>query len=208
MTKPFLIALLSCSLLAAFDTQAAQQTGCELDRARMLSLDEQQFDQDMDGGWRSLAAKRGCDLVAADLIRDWRDKHRSSAGLLVWHEAQLRANAGQTQEAISLMAQSRRAPGVADGAGWNVYVDATIAFLRKDRAALEQARAQLAAIRPPAGEDAPIVVVDGYFDVDLGNGKTHKMRWPPNIDIVEGLIRCFDKPYVEAYGGDCQPRST
>lgn len=208
MTNRFLIALLSCSLLAAFDTRAAQQAGCALDRARALSLDERQFDQDMDGGWRMLAARRGCDLAAADLIRDWRHKHRSSAGLLIWHEGQLRANAGQTQEAISLMAQSRRAPGVPDGAGWNVYVDATIAFLRRDLAALEQARLQLAAIRPPAGKDAPVVVVDGYFDVDLGNGKTHKMRWPPNIDIVEGLIRCFDKPYVEAYGGQCQPRPT
>jgi len=208
MTNRLLIALLSCSLLAAFDTQAAQQTGCTVDRARTLSLNEEQFDQDMDGGWRMLAAKRGCDLVAADLIRDWRHQHRSSAGLLIWHEGQLRANAGQTQEAVLLMKQSRRAPGVPDGAGWNIYVDATIAFLRKDLAALEQARSQLAAIRPPVGKDAPIVVVDGYFDVDLGDGKTQKMRWPPNIDIVEGLIRCFDKPYVEAYGGQCQPRPT
>lgn len=209
MTHRLLIVLLSCSLLASWGAQARQQAlspGCTYDRERLLSLNEEQFDQDMDGGWRMIAARRGCDLAAADLIRDWRQKHASSAGLLIWHEGQLRANAGQTQEAIALMAQTRRAPGVPDGGGWNVYVDATLAFLRKDRPALEKARSQLAAIQPPGGKDAPITVVDGYFDVDLGNGKTHKMRWPPNIDVVEGLIRCFDRPYVEAYGGECQPR--
>jgi hypothetical protein len=30
------------------------------------------------------------------------------------------------------------------------------------------------------------------------------MRWPPNIDVVEGLVRCVGRPYAEAYGA-CRP---
>jgi hypothetical protein len=209
MTNRFLIALLSCSLLVPFDAQALEQAsgaGCEVDRARVLALDEQQFDQDMAGGWRAIADKPGCSQAAADLIRDWRQKHGVSPGLLVWHEAQLRASAGQTPEAIALMTQARRGPGVPDKSGWNIYVDASVAFLRKDMAALQQQRAKLAAVAPPSGPNAPVTVVDGYFDIDMGNGETMKMRWPPNIDVVDGLIACFDKPYAEAYRSECQPR--
>ena len=209
MINCFLIALLSCSLLASFDAHAAGQaagTGCEVDRARMLALDEAQFDQDMTGGWRALADKPGCNPAAADLIRDWRQKHGVSPGLLIWHEAQLRASADQTLEAIALMTQARRGPGVPDKSGWNIYVDASIAFLRKDMAALQQQRTKLAAVAPPSGPNAPVTVVDGYFDIEMGNGETMKMRWPPNIDVVDGLIACFDKPYAEAYRSECQPR--
>lgn len=209
MTNHLLIALLSCSLLASVDAHAREQrpgTACGVERERLLALDERQFDQDMAGGWRAVADKPGCNVAAADLIRDWRRKHGVSPGLLIWHEAQLRATAGQTPQAIALMAQARRGPGVPDKSGWNIYVDASIAFLRKDMPALRQERAKLAAVAPPSGPGAPVAVVDGYFDIDMGNGQTMKMRWPPNIDVVDGLIACFDKPYAEAYRSECQPR--
>lgn len=125
---------------------------------------------------------------------------------MVWHEAQLRAFAGQSAQAAALMEQTR-APEATDRMGWNPYVDATIAFLRKDRRALEQAHARLAAVPPPIGEGIP-PVIDGYMQVDMSDGTTRKMRFPQNIDVVEGLAQCFDKSYAEAYSSDaCRPRA-
>ncbi|MEM1246425.1 MAG: hypothetical protein AAGK22_08635 [Acidobacteriota bacterium] len=31
-----------------------------------------------------------------------------------------------------------------------------------------------------------------------------EMQWPPNLDVVDGLLRCFDRPYAEAYGASCR----
>jgi len=178
---------------------------CDVDRTRLLALDETQFDQDMSGGWRALAAKPGCNLAAADLLRDYRQAHRNEAGILYWHEGQLRAFAGQSQEAIALMERSRK-PAAADRGGWNPYVDATIAFLRKDRAALDNARLKLAAVQPPIGKGAP-PVIDGFMEVDFADGQKRKIRWPPNIDVVEGFVHCFDKPYGAAYASECRLRA-
>lgn len=212
MTKRLPLLLLCALCLAACGTTpranvartaAPAAPSCDIDRARVLALDEDKFDQDMDGGWRVLADKPGCQLTAADLPRDYRQHHKNEAGLLYWHEAQLRAFNGQPEQAIALMEHARK-PLDADRAGWNPYVDATIAFLRRDRAALEQARVKLAAVRPPKVEGAP-VVKGGFFEVDLGNGKMQKFPWPPNIDLVDGLINCFDKSYTEAYAFACRP---
>jgi hypothetical protein len=49
-------------------------------------------------------------------------------------------------------------------------------------------------------------VVDGYMALDFGDGQKRKIRWPPNIDVVEGLQHCFDKPYAEAYRDECRVR--
>lgn len=163
----------------------------------MLALDQDKFDQDMTGGWRALAAKPGCDLAAADLLRDYRLAHGLEASILYWHEGQLRASAGQTDQAIALLARSYRGPG--GKFGWNEYVDASIAFLRRDRAAFDDAWRRLAAIAPMPG------VKDGYLEVTMANGSMHKSRWPMNIGVVEGFAQCFDKPYREAYSSACRP---
>ncbi|WP_202412637.1 hypothetical protein [Duganella lactea] len=165
-------------------------------------MEEKQFDQDMSGGWRALAYKPGCSIVAADLLRDYREVHHSDSGILFWHEAQVRASAGQYPEAVALMKRAYK-PADADKAGWNPYVDATIAFLLRDRTALEQAKAKLAAVQPPAGSGLP-PVVNGYIELDLPDGSKNRFRWPLNIDVVEGLENCFDKPYVDAYEDVCR----
>lgn len=175
---------------------------CSYDRKRILGLEEGQFDQDSAGGWRELSSRPGCDLIAADLIRDYRKEHGMESGLLYWHEAQLRAVAGHSKEAVSLMKLARK-PVKEDRAGWNLYVDATIAFLRRDRVALRQARSKLASVPPPIGENIP-PVVNGFMEVEMDNGPLTKIRWPPNIDVVEGLENCFDKPYVVAYETECR----
>jgi len=203
MPQPAPAILLSCLLLAPCGValaQASAPTDCHVDRARLLALDEQRFDQDMAGGWRELASRPGCNLAAADLVRDYRQAQRNEAGLLVWHEAQLRAFGGQALAAATLMERARK-PADADRAGWNPYVDATVAFLRRDRAAFDKARAVLAAVPVPVGKDIP-PVVNGFMEIDGPDGQKRQMRWPPNIDVVDGLRHCFDKSYEEAYGSD------
>ena len=187
---------------------SAQETpakNCAYDRARMLALDENQFDQNLSGGRRTLSSTPGCELAAADLLHDYREAHHKDSGLLYWHEAQVRAFAGQYKEAIALMQHSYK-PIEHDRAGWNPYVDATIAFLRKDSGALEQARVKLATVPPPPKDADMPPLINGYMEMKLPDGTTHKFRWPPNIDIVEGLQKCFGMPYVEAYKDTCRSK--
>lgn len=197
----FSIFAISCSLAHAQD---AASKSCTFDRARLLALDENQFDQDMSGGWRAISRMPGCSLAAADLLRDYREAHHTAAGMLFWHEAQIRADAGQYPEAIALMKRAYK-PADVDKAGWNLYVDATIAFLSRNREALEQAKAKLAAVEPIVADGVP-PVIDGYFEADMADGSKMKFRWPLNIDVVEGLANCFNKPYAEAYADECRPR--
>ena len=187
------------------DQGGDQVASCRYDRDKLLSLDEQAFDQDMSngGGWRSVAAVPGCDLAAAVLLRDYRAAHKSSSTTLAWHEGQLRANAGQTDEAVVLMNASRK-PKEVDLAGWNHYVDATVAFLEGDREALLAARERLARV-PPSPDLPP--VKDGYIELSIGDGQVAKMRWPPNVDVVDGLIKCFGQEYKVAYGASCRAPS-
>lgn len=149
-----------------------------------MALDQRAFDQDMDGGWRALARDSACRIVAADLIRDYREAHSLTAPILFWHEGQMRAEAGQTEMAIVLFDRSRHD----DRFGWNLYVDASIAFLRRDRDALQRARDALAALPRPAG-----------FQSTDTNGRPINLAWPPNLNVVDALIRCFGRPYAEAY---------
>jgi len=165
---------------------ALQPDPCAVDDRAMLALGLDAFDQDMDGGWRALARQPGCEARAADLIRDYRAFAQRRIGLLYWHEAQLRANLGETSAAVALMERARKP----DDSAWNFYVDASIAFLRGDRAALARAREGLAAL--PAPED--------FREQVLPNG--YRVRWPMNLDAVDALVRCFGRPYRDAYGSN------
>lgn len=174
----------------AFLLMASMVTGpaakpCGYDREKMLALDERTFDQDGKTGWRILEENPRCYVAAADIIRDYRKAHHSSASILFWHEGQMRASAGQTKAAIPLFEKSRKQP---DPAGWNLYVDGTIAFLRHDRHALQAARDRLAALPTPADWHA------------VGpDGKPFPIKWPPNLNVLDGLLKCFDRSYDEAY---------
>lgn len=208
MGKCIWIVVLALALLSSCGTPKPAaikaRAQCSFDRARLMALDQQHFDQDTKGGWRAVAHRSGCMSIAADLIRDYRQAHHSQSSTLYWHEAQLRANAGDYKQAIPLMEQSRE-PKKKDFIGWNDYVDATIAFLRKDRAALADARAKLAAVHVKPGSGFP-PAKNGFVEVRFGNGMLRKVRWPFNLDVVDGLIHCFDKSYKVAYGGKgCRP---
>jgi hypothetical protein len=173
-------------LLAAAVAAAPPSNPCAYDRERLLALDEHAFDQDMQGGWRTLAFKSQCSLVAADLLRDYRAAHHSTSSILLWHEGQLRADAGQTRAAIALFEKSRKGGEDAD---WNLYVDGTIAFLERDRPGLVTARNSLAALPRPAD-----------FKPTGPDGKPLNIAWPPNLNVLDGLLACFGRSYDKAYG--------
>lgn len=168
---------------------AAAAPDCGYDRAEMMALSQNAFDQNMNGGWRALSM-RGCEAEAADLIRDWREANapEANASILYWHEGQLRANLGQSAAAIMLFERSRKSVVEDRGMGWNLYVDGSIAFLRHDRSAFDASRAALAALPKPAG-----------FDPRGPDGKPVAIPWPMNLNVLDGFARCWNKPYKQAY---------
>lgn len=186
VSLPILLALAGPALAA--DTPADV---CVPDRVALLALDGQAFDQDLNGGWRSIAYKPGCETAAADLLRDYRAAHPQEPDrILYWHEGQLRAMTGDTAGALPLLDHSRDPRDTSRAQAWNAYVDATLAFLRHDRPALLAARDRLSHVpRPPEPDET---------------GSAMKMvAWPMNMGVVDGLVACFSKPYADAYGGAC-----
>jgi len=161
---------------------------CAVDNAAMMALGVHAFDQDLEGGWRAVANRPGCEDEAADLIRRYREFIQSRMGILYWHEGQLRAGLGEKEAAIALFNKARRSD--ADEYGWNHYVDASIAFLRRDRPALEAARARLA--------KSKVFDTSGIPSLRVRPGPQR----PMNLDVVDAFLQCFDRPYEEAYGSD------
>ena len=168
---------------------------CSYDREAMLAMDLQAFDQQQDAGWRALQA-RGCLAEAAELLAAYQAAHPEEAGLLAWHEGQLRAMLEQRDAAIALFEASRK-DEAEDFQGWNAYVEASIAFLQNDRPALEAARERLAGVPKPEGMK---------LTMEQPDGKVLEMAWPPNLNVVDGLIDCFGKTYKEAYNAPCRSR--
>jgi hypothetical protein len=165
----------------------------------MLALPPDRFDQDQAGGWRPLGARPGCAAAAADLLEAYRKAHWGTLSPLqlhtnYWHEGQQRAFAGQPERAIPLLMEGVP-PSAHDVADNHDYALATIAFLLHDRRGLVAARQRLARTPAPADwtrDRAAMKAQLGYAPA-----------WPPNLDIVDGLVSCFGRPYREAYGRSC-----
>lgn len=198
-----IIAMLS-AVAAAAPSITAQPAApaaptCAVDTARMIQLTYEDFDQNPSKGWRSVSRRPECRVAAADLIREYRTANWGKLlphqlHLNYWHEGQLRAFGAQVDRAIPLLLAGAN-PDSIDG--FPHYAMATVAFLQRDLAALRAARVRLAAL-PEAT----------WFKEAKTRGQIGKdMKWPPNLDVVDGLIACFDKPYSEAYGHpNCRPR--
>ena len=190
----------TAGLLAASLFASAAAAECREADAAMLAMPLHDFDQ-TEAGWRSLDAK-GCERQTADAILQYRTANAQALGdegeTLVWHEGQLRASAGETGEAIRLMLIGRERESDAT----QPYTDATIAFLRRDRAALLAARERLVALpMPEAFARASARYAASYPDLP-------PLRWPLNLNIVDGLIACFDRPYREAYACEAASEGT
>ena len=61
---------------------ARASADCSYDREALMALDEHSFDQDLAGGWRKLADIPDCREIAADLVRDYRESHHLTSGIL------------------------------------------------------------------------------------------------------------------------------
>lgn len=163
----------------------------------MLALDRTAFDQTLpNGGWRSLY-ERGCYAEAAELIRTWRHKKRDHASILYAHEGQMRAYAGQTEDAIALLLLTYKPMDRDSRFGWNFYMDGSIAFLKRDREGLSKAIERLKQI-PDRDTTERMVREDGT---------PIKITWPPNLDVLEAFERCWERTFAEAYGSDACRKS-
>jgi len=143
-----------------------------------LNQDYRSFNKDPNSGWRKVAQEEGF-AEAGDLIDRYLKKHKdlgsSQTVNLNFHAGQMFAFANNYETALERFKNAKYDPepeGIP--IRWNAYVDSTIAFLKKDKIKLLECRNQIA--------NGPKI-----------SGKI------PNLDVVDSLIKNFDKPYFEAY---------
>ncbi|MBO9518842.1 MAG: hypothetical protein J7493_12310 [Porphyrobacter sp.] len=157
------------------------------------------FDQTEGKGWRPLYDAH-CFTEAAELLREWQVRHRgdfdptkpmdrSILEFLPWHEAQMWASGGRNDVALPMFESTHKTGEGSLVVAWNHYVDGTLAFLRRNRPALETAIAELAVVPKPPGWD----------NARGADGQPISMAWPQNLDVLQGLLRCWDQPYAVAY---------
>jgi len=142
-------------------------------------------------GWRQLALE-GRFKEAAELIDRYLKRHKnldvSQFANLHFHAGQLYAFADRNDVALERFQKAKYDPipevdpvqMKAFFEEWNIYVEATIAFIKKDRIKLLECRTQMANI-------------------------PNISREMSNLSVVDSLIRNFGKPYFEAFGA---PRET
>lgn len=111
--------------------------------------------------------------------------------MLPFHTGQLFALAGEHAEAIQWM-EKGYSNGKSDPINWNAFVDANVAFLKHDYKALLNQRNLI-------DQEPPMTDRPGVPKWAVGK----KM----NLDVVDGFIACFEKPYDVAYGDECRRRS-
>jgi len=191
------------------DAQAFIDCGVtDAEFTRLMDLPQKAFDQDMDGGWRVIANKDNCYSVAGYLIEDYIEKYAiepyTGDNILFWHVGQMHANADDYERAKLFFSKSYL-PGLPPqqhGYEWALYAEGTVAFLDKDRPALEEAIDKLAKIPVDPERIAAVKKMqDENPNVSFPEGFPEK---PLNLIALEGLLGCFDAPYSQAYGKRCK----
>ena len=194
-----ILSFLAALSAASTSHAVAADPECTYDPETELARDAVSFDQTEGQGWRPLY-DAGCYIEAAGLLRDWRALHEgefersdprqaSLARILLWHEGQMWAFAQDNETALPLMQQAYQEEDTIHDRAWNRYVDGTLAFLRRDREALDTATAELAAVPQPPG----------WASAVGQDGKPISLPWPQNLDVLQGLARCWDETYATAY---------
>lgn len=163
------------------------------ERAAMLELDVNSFDQTEGQGWR-LIADRGCYSEAAELIAEYRAQ-ADDPKIARQHQVQMHAAAEEREQAIALLDEL-----IADdktNEEWEMlhYRRATRAFLASDLEALKDSRADLATLPMPQG------FADAVERFERDYPEFPSPKWPPNLDVVDAFLACFDDSYNEAYSG-------
>ncbi|MFQ5347585.1 MAG: hypothetical protein ACE5ED_07045 [Rhodothalassiaceae bacterium] len=198
-----LFAVAAMMAVAAAQAQALGAGECripEAERERLLALDTEAFDRTANGGWRPWF-EAGCLADTAALIEAYLAAHPDTAGAapeLRFHAAQVHAFRGDYAAARAHLRQAtypedRRDPSRPDA--WNVYMRATDAFLARDRDALT------GLYRLMGGEEEAAAEPHSLF----GPPPRRRQRMP-YLDVVRGLLACFDRSYKEAYGAACRAR--
>jgi hypothetical protein len=135
----------------------------------LMILDFEAFDQDMKGGWRYYSNQMEFG-TAATLIEHYLENHPEledhNRQVMHWHAGQMLAMDGQDKKAVVHMEKSRKEEDVMM---WNEYLDATVAFLKKDRQ---------------------------NFDTNLK--AVEAMTNNPNLPLLKILEANFDKSYRKA----------
>jgi len=169
---------------------------------RLLALPYKAFDADVFGGWRVIDYRPGCSLVAAAVIEDYIHHKRepslltSQLRMLNWHAGQTTAYENETEALrfFRLTFENERADQLSD---WDLYVVGTIAFLERDRPALETAFKQLStrsvSLEVQARRRA---YLEANPNITLPPGFVTE---PMNLPAMRGLLACFDEPYRIAY---------
>ena len=193
MLRKYTLGPLVLFLVAVLAAPAKATDDCTMSAAKreaLLALPFKQFDQQQDDGWRPLYASK-CYTEAALLLKEYVKRHPNTAQeqyMLPFHTGQLFALAGKHAEAIGWM-EKGYSNDKFDPISWNAFVDANIAFLKHDYKALLKQR-NLINKEPP--------MADGPGVPAWAVGK--KM----NLDVVDGFLACFEKPYDVAYGDECR----
>jgi hypothetical protein len=185
MTRGMLFAML---LGVAFigNAGAGDDHACTVTAADMLANAKLSFwNFDQTGTTASTAralANRGCYSEAAAATEDFMLLHAPLKNgeriILLFHEGQYRAMAGEERVAAMLIAASKDlGQKPSDSLDWNTYVEGTWAFLTKNHPMLDAASAKLLAER--------------------GRGNVTNAR------VLHGLQMCFGRSYKEAYSSKC-----
>jgi hypothetical protein len=180
----FLVCFVICLIWPCLDQ--AMAGNCKISAAEktaLLALPYQEFDQTLGEGWRKYA-DRGCYRQTAPIVDQYRTMNQRDlldwqVRILTWHAGQIYAFCDEYGLA-RLRFQNSFDPKEPNDTPilWNDYVHATLAFLDKDMETLQKHREAIAS--------GPVF-----------NG----IRY--NLAVVDGFIRCFNRPYSVAYSDKC-----
>lgn len=168
---------LLCGLPGVSAAALAEAGTCEAKYKELvpiaMKMAYQEFDQS-ESGWRKL---EDCEAESAQLLGRYIKKQESELRNVRWHLAQVLALSGDNERAAEEASkalnpdEARQHPNFK----WNAYVQATVEFLRNDRAAF-----------------------DAHYEAHrLATAKHPENQ--ANLKALTGLARCFGKPYKEAY---------
>ena len=190
----YLTIVLTFGLFEVCAAESFSGTDCAMspsDREAVLKLSFTDFDQTEGKGWRLLYVSK-CYAAAASLIVEYIDRYPERASehnMLPFHAGQMLAMSGNYRESVRYLklGYTQRESKIVD---WNAFVDAHVAFIEKDAEKLEAMRARIA--MQPAMKSGP-----GVPDWAIGKRI--------NLDVVDGFLACFDKPFHVAYEAPCRP---